>query len=89
MARRFALSLALLLALSACGEGGVPVVGGDAAPPFALTTLAGETVRFPEDLAGRAVVIRFAAWCPYCEKEMKEIDLVAARLPPKGSRCSR
>lgn len=85
MARRFALPLALTLALSACGEGGVQVAGGDAAPSFALTTLAGETIRFPEDLAGRAVVIRFwAAWCPYCEKEMKEIDPVAARLAAEG-----
>ncbi len=85
MARRFVLPVLLFFALSACGEGGGQVVGGDAAPPFALTTLAGETIRFPEDLSGRAVVIRFwAAWCPYCEKEMKEIDPVAARLRAEG-----
>lgn len=60
-------------------------MGGDAAPPFALTTLAGETLRFPSDFVGRAVAIRFwAAWCPYCEKEMKEIDPVAARLAAEG-----
>jgi peroxiredoxin len=85
MSRRIVLPLVLLLALSACGEGGRQVVGGDAAPPFALTTLAGETLRFPSDFVGRAVAIRFwAAWCPYCEKEMKEIDPVAARLAAEG-----
>ncbi len=60
-------------------------MAGDAAPPFALPTLAGRTPRFPKDFAGRAVVLRFwAGWCRFCEQEMKEIDPVAARLATEG-----
>jgi len=85
MASRFVLPLALLLALAGCGAKTGQVQRGDAAPSFALTTLAGQTLRFPEDVAGRGVVIRFwAGWCRFCEPEMKEIDLVAARLAAEG-----
>ena len=85
MARRFVLPMALLLSLPCCGGRKDPVQRGDAAPPFALTTLAGQTLRFPEDVAGRAVVVRFwAGWCRFCEPEMKEIDPVAARLSAEG-----
>ena len=77
--------MALLLALAGCGRKTEQLQRGDAAPPFALTTLDGKTLRFPEDVAGRAVVIRFwAGWCRFCEPEMKEIDPVAAHLAGEG-----
>ena len=85
MDRRFVLPLALLIAFSACGRRGGQVLRGDAAPPFSLATLTGTVVRFPEDVAGRAVVIRFwASSCRFCEKEMKEIDPIASRLSGDG-----
>ena len=71
---------------AACGAGkGRPVEVGDAAPPFALETLRGPTLRFPEGVAGRGIVVRFwAVTCSACERELKEIEPVAERLAASG-----
>ena len=71
-----------LLALSLLGcDGGAPKLNtGSPAPGFAATGLDGASVRFPEDFAGKPVVLRFwADWCRYCEGEMKAIDKVYQR----------
>lgn len=58
---------------------------GDVAPVFTTSSLANATVKFPEDLRGKAVVIRFwADWCRYCEDEMKSIERVWQRHKGEG-----
>lgn len=47
---------------------------GSYAPPFALTSLQGETVQL-NGLRGRTVVVNFwATWCEPCKQEMPEIE---------------
>ncbi|EME71105.1 Thiol-disulfide isomeras and thioredoxin [Paramagnetospirillum caucaseum] len=78
--------LAVLLLLSACGEGGAkaPHVG-DAPPAFKLSTLDGTAVDYPAQLAGKVVVLRFwATWCPFCKDEMKMIQAVWSQSRDKG-----
>lgn len=76
---RTVLSLVLLplLFLTACDEDdvGPRVRNGDPAPAFSLPTLSGKTLRVPDDLTGKRVVLRFwADWCPHCRKEMTAIE---------------
>jgi len=82
----FALALAAVVATAACrGRVGRPVEAGDVAPAFALETLRGPTLRFPEGVAGRGAVLRFwAVTCSACEREMKALDPVAERLAASG-----
>ena len=65
---------------------GRPVERGDVPPPFALETLQGEVLRFPEGFAGRrGVVIRFwSATCPACGPRLKDLEPVAGRLAEAG-----
>jgi cytochrome c biogenesis protein CcmG, thiol:disulfide interchange protein DsbE len=78
--------LLLALLLAACGEGGTqPPRNGQPAPAFQAQALAGGWVKAPGDLAGKVVAIRFwADWCPYCRKEMAELQPVYARLRGRG-----
>jgi peroxiredoxin len=78
--------LAALLLLAACSSEPPPKVGrGDTPPAFDTVRLDGTPVRFPADLAGRPVVIRFwADWCKYCESEMKDIEVSYQRHKAAG-----
>lgn len=52
----------------------VPVEIGKPAPDFTLENLEGEQVTLSE-LKGKNVLINFwATWCPYCVKEMPDLD---------------
>ena len=75
--------LIALIVLAACSrEQRVVLATGEAAPAFDSQRLDGTPVRFPADLTGRPVVIRFwADWCRYCESEMRDIDAVLRRHP--------
>lgn len=80
-------TVAVLLALlSGCGgETLPPPANGAAAPAFHARTLAGASVAVPADYAGRVVALRFwADWCPYCRKEMAELQPVYRRLQGRG-----
>jgi peroxiredoxin len=79
------LAAAIVLAALMAGCGERPVLNrGDRAPPFALQSVAGATVRFPAD-PGTPTVVRFwADWCPYCYQEMRDLGPTAARLAPRG-----
>ena len=76
----------LLFLLSGCGgETLPPPANGAAAPAFQTRTLAGAQVVVPADYAGRVVALRFwADWCPYCRKEMAELQPVYRRLQGRG-----
>jgi peroxiredoxin len=80
---RLAAAIVLAALMAGCGER--PVLNrGDRAPPFALQSVAGATVRFPAD-PGVPTVVRFwADWCPYCYQEMRDLGPTAARLAPRG-----
>jgi cytochrome c biogenesis protein CcmG, thiol:disulfide interchange protein DsbE len=58
---------------------------GDPAPAFSAERSVGGMLRYPDDLRGKVVVIRFwADWCRYCEGEMKAIEAVYRRHRDKG-----
>ena len=78
--------MAAVLALSACKqEGGGHLKTGDAAPAFTATRLDGTTLRFPQDVAGKAVAIRFwADWCAFCREEMTAIEPIFQQRQAEG-----
>lgn len=78
--------LALALLLNGCGEeGSPPPETGQPAPAFQAENLAGARVAVPAGYAGRVLAIRFwADWCPYCRKEMAELQPVYERLRGRG-----
>ncbi len=76
----------LAIMLAACGGDSTTQLNtGDAPPAFASATPTGQIIRFPDDLSGKVVVIRFwADWCRYCENEMKAIEQVWQRHRGEG-----
>jgi peroxiredoxin len=63
--------------LYGCSEQKVILRTGQAAPAFALSDINGKMLRFPEDLKGKVVAIRFwADWCKSCAEEMPVIEKV-------------
>ena len=79
-------SLLAALAIAACDDGTPAKLNtGDMAPAFTTSSLDSSTVKFPDDLRGKAVVIRFwADWCRYCEGEMQAIERVWQRHKGEG-----
>jgi len=75
-----------LALVAGCGQEQAPAPGNGTAPPaFTAQVLDGGQTRVPQDYAGRVVAVRFwAEWCPYCRKEMVELQPVYARLKPRG-----
>ena len=82
--RRIAVFLLLLL-LFGCGDESPQLRNGEAAPAFTLERLEGGSLKFPGDLGGRVVAIRFwADWCPFCEGEMRQLELVYDKYRERG-----
>lgn len=83
---RILFGLPLILLLAACGGPDTPApVNGQLAPAFQLNSLVGGTLTVPGSVTGKVVAIRFwADWCPYCRKEMAELQPVYARLHERG-----
>ena len=63
--RSFLLALACAL-LAACGTPDTGPKMGSAAPPFEATDLDGKRHRFPEDFAGKPVILDF--WADYSRR---------------------
>jgi peroxiredoxin len=81
----FGLLIAVFL-LTGCGDTALPPPeNGRPAPSFQAETLAGARVAVPAGYAGKVLAIRFwADWCPYCRKEMTELQPVYGRLGGRG-----
>jgi cytochrome c biogenesis protein CcmG/thiol:disulfide interchange protein DsbE len=87
--RRGGAALGLVFAaflMAGCGDTAVPPPeNGRPAPVFQAETLAGKRVAVPGDYSGKVLAVRFwADWCPYCRKEMAELQPVYARLRGRG-----
>jgi len=78
------LSLTLCL-LSGCSREAPVILANDTeAPDFILTALDARDVNL-SDLRGQVVAVRFwADWCPFCRREMRELNPVAERLADAG-----
>jgi cytochrome c biogenesis protein CcmG, thiol:disulfide interchange protein DsbE len=88
-ARRLGLPGALLLALLALAASPLaaqaPLRVGDAPPAASLTDLEGRTVRIPDDLKGKVVLVHFwAAGCSSCKEEMPAMESLQSRYRKKG-----
>lgn len=71
------LSLLLLFLLAGCGDEAPILSKGQVMQGFTLDRLTEGTLRFPDDLLGKVVAIRFwADWCPFCKTEMQDIEPV-------------
>ncbi len=84
--RIFVFSLFALL-LAACGSERPQLARGTPAPAFRAESVKGDPIQVPQDLAGQVIAIRFwADWCPFCGKEMRDIEPVYRELSGKGLR---
>ena len=63
------------------------VLSGGQAPDFALMNAGGETVRLGGLTAAGPVVLSFyrGIWCPYCNIDLKELELHADRIRAMGA----
>lgn len=76
---------AALLFLSGCGPRAPQLKNGDEAPAFTLPRAKAGQASFPQDYRGKVVVIRFwADWCPYCKKEMADIEAIYRKHRERG-----
>ena len=68
-----------------CSDQKVILRPGQTAPAFVLSDINGKTLRLPEDLKGKVVVVRFwADWCKSCAEEMPGIEKVYNKYKDKG-----
>ena len=65
--------------------GGLKV--GDKAPDFALTDQTGEAFSLSEVLGSHSVILTFyrGAWCPYCSKQLAQLNDSVAQFIEKGA----
>ncbi len=68
-----------------CSDQKVILRAGQTAPAFSLSDINGKIWRFPEDLKGKVVTIRFwADWCKSCTEEMPVIEKVYNKYKDRG-----
>jgi cytochrome c biogenesis protein CcmG/thiol:disulfide interchange protein DsbE len=77
--------LLLLVVISLLRAQQGPVVVGQSAPDFELTTFDGEVIRL-SDLRGKVVVLNFwASWCKPCEQEAGDLESAWRMYQPDGN----
>jgi len=77
-------ALLLLALLAGCSSERTTVANEESAPPFELERLAGGTIALDE-LRGQVVALRFwADWCPFCRREMRELEPLYQQLREQG-----
>lgn len=54
-----------------------PAMAADDAITWSLETPAGETVNFPDERNGPAILLFWASWCPYCKALMPHLQTIA------------
>ncbi|MEN8167880.1 MAG: TlpA disulfide reductase family protein [Pseudomonadota bacterium] len=71
------LTVLTLFLLTGCDDKTQILTQGQVVPGFTLEQLESGSLRFPDDLQGKLVAIRFwADWCPFCKTEMQDIEPV-------------
>ncbi len=74
----------LIMLIGGCGGDHPRLVSGEPAPGFELQRLGQGRVALDE-LSGSVVAVRFwADWCPFCRREMRELEPVYQRLRDQG-----
>jgi peroxiredoxin len=77
--------LLFALSLLACSSDRPQLKRGTPAPSFSAETIKGDRIQVPKAVEGQVVAIRFwADWCPFCSKEMREVEQVYKELSDKG-----
>ena len=77
--------LLLLVLIAGCSDEQPALSKGQQPPAFTLERLEGGSLRFPDELQGKVVAIRFwADWCPFCKTEMRDIEPVFKRYRDRG-----
>ena len=77
--------VASLLATGCGGKAFKPLVAGDAAPRYQVTTLAGDTVVLGE-APGALLVNIWATWCIPCREEFPELEAIDRDYRARGVR---
>ena len=71
--------------VTSCGNETIILEKGQATPVFELAKMQNGSLRFPQDLKGKVVAIRFwADWCPFCKTEMRDIEPVYLEYKDQG-----
>ena len=84
MIKRALFGWMLVMLVVGCGGERPGLVSGEPAPGFALQRLDGGPVAL-EELRGSVVAVRFwADWCPFCRREMRELEPAYQRLREQG-----
>ena len=84
MPGRLMLLLLPALFLVACGGERPTIANDEPAPGFELERLDGGWTNL-DGLAGTVIAVRFwADWCPFCRREMRELEPVYQRLHGQG-----
>ncbi|AHE99406.1 TlpA family protein disulfide reductase [Thioalkalivibrio paradoxus] len=84
MRARILFWLLLPVLIAGCGGERQSVANGDPAPAFELERLDGGQATLSEQ-QGQVVALRFwADWCPFCRREMRELEPVYQQLRAEG-----
>jgi len=71
--------------VTSCGSETITLEKGQTTPVFELPKMQNGSLRYPQDLEGKVIAIRFwADWCPFCKTEMRNIEPVYLKYKDQG-----